>query len=131
MTIRFKKDRFLLLSVFPLACLGLAFSLEAVAETPIMADDKPPAQFHNDLFHAPEMIMVGQLPLNNKARQMYPSPVLFDVDRDDRVELVVGDIFGSLNVYENENPSASGDPVWSENVRLQSTDGQPIKVSNW
>ena len=131
MKIRFKTGRFLCLSVFSLTCLGLVFALEALAETPIKANDEPPVQFRNDLFHAPEMIMVGQLPLNKKARQMYPSPVLFDVDRDDRVELVVGDIFGSLNVYENENPSASGDPVWSEHVRLQSTDGQPIKVSNW
>jgi hypothetical protein len=62
---------------------------------------------------------------------MYPSPVMMDLDNDNRIELVVGDIFGSLNIYENQNESATGDPVWSKHVRLESTDGQPIKVSNW
>ena len=129
--IRFKQGLFLLLASFLSAWLSPAFCQEAVSEVKTGLNDNEGVAFNNKQFHAPEMIMVGELPLNKQARQMYPSPVMFDVDNDNRVELVVGDIFGSLNVYENENPSASGDPVWSEHVRLQSTDGQPIKVSNW
>ena len=108
-----------------------AFAQEALSEIKTKSTDNDGVEFNNKQFGAPEMIMVGQLPLNSKAKQMYPSPVMFDVYNDNRVELVVGDIFGSLNVYENQNESATGDPVWSEHVRLQSTDGEPIKVSNW
>ena len=93
--------------------------------------DRDGVEFKSEVFEAPEMIMVGRQPLNVEAKQMYPSPVMMDLDNDNRIELVVGDIFGSLNIYENQNESATGDPVWSKHVRLESTDGQPIKVSNW
>jgi hypothetical protein len=56
---------------------------------------------------------------------------MFDVDNDGEVELVVGDIFGSLNVYENENETGAGDPVWAKHVALTNTEGKAIKVSNW
>ena len=55
----------------------------------------------------------------------------YDIDADGQLELVVGDIFGSLNVYENQNETGKGDPVWSQHVGLKSTEGKPIKVSNW
>lgn len=83
------------------------------------------------LFAAPQMLMVGNQPLNQAARQMYPSPAIYDVDNDGQLELVVGDIFGKLNIYENENGSAKGDPAWSSHQALKSFDGKPIKVSNW
>ncbi len=80
-------------------------------------------------FGEPEMLYVGAVPLNLKAEQMYPSPAMFDIDGDGRDELVVGDIFGSLNIYENE--AKTGDPKWSEFRALKSVDGEAIKVSNW
>ena len=86
--------------------------------------------FTNKYFEAPVRLMVGDQPLNTRARQMYPSPAVYDVDSDGKVELVVGDIFGSLNVYENQN-TGKGDPVWSKHTRLKTAKGKPIKVSNW
>ena len=86
--------------------------------------------FSNQHFGSATRLMVGEKPLNTGARQMYPSPAMFDVDGDGQDELIVGDIFGSLNVYENEN-EGSGDPVWSEFKPLKSADGEKIKVSNW
>ena len=83
------------------------------------------------LFAAPIMLKVDDKPLNSAARQMYPSPAVFDIDNDGKDELVVGDIFGSLNVYENLNESKDGDPVWSKHETLKSADGKPIKVKNW
>ena len=68
--------------------------------------------------------------LNDAARQMYPSPAMFDIDRDGQLELVVGDIFGSLNVYENLSDEKS-DPVWSTHIPLKLSDGEKVKVSNW
>ncbi|MFT5300226.1 MAG: hypothetical protein ACI814_001000, partial [Mariniblastus sp.] len=93
-----------------------------------------PPEFKNEFFSAPEMLHVGDKPLNQDARQMYPSPAMYDVDGDGVVELVVGDIFGSLNVYENKNAggsSQSADPVWEKFRPLLAADGDKIKVSNW
>ena len=88
------------------------------------------AEFTNKHFEAPFRLMVDDDPLNTSANQMYPSPAMFDVDNDGQLELVVGDIFGSINVYENKNDSG-GDPVWSPFEPLKSADGEKIKVSNW
>lgn len=119
--------------VLGLGCTWIvpAFAQEALSEVKSISTDNEEIVFASKQFDAPEMIMVGQLPLNSKAKQMYPSPVMFDVDNDNRVELIVGDIFGSLNVYENQNESATGNPVWADHVPLESTEGKPIKVSNW
>ncbi len=96
----------------------------------IPAAKKTSNKFTNEHFEAPIMMVVGSNPLNNSARQMYPSPAMFDVDNDGKMELVVGDIFGSINVYENENNKA-GDPIWAKHIRLKTADGEKIKVSNW
>ena len=82
-------------------------------------------------FETPVRLMSGDKPLNVAARQMYPSPAIYDVDGDGRTELIVGDIFGTLNVYENENTTGEGDPVWSKHTALKNADGKKIKVSNW
>lgn len=86
--------------------------------------------FDNAHFDAPEMLMVGDDPLNKAARQMYPSPAMFDIDNDGQLELIVGDIFGSVNIYENQNDD-HGDPVWQTHRSLKSVEGKKIKVSNW
>ena len=83
-----------------------------------------------DIFEAPVRLKVGEQYLNNAARQMYPSPAMFDIDRDGQLELVVGDIFGSLNVYENLSDEKL-DPVWSSHIPLKLNDGAKVKVSNW
>ena len=131
MPVQFRNVLWVLILGFGCTWMMPAVSQESLSEIKTTSTDNDGVEFNNKRFDAPEMIMVGQLPLNSKAKQMYPSPVMFDVDNDNRAELVVGDIFGSLNVYENQNESATGDPVWSKHVPLESTDGQPIKVSNW
>ncbi len=83
-----------------------------------------------EVFEAPVRLKVGDQFLNDAARQMYPSPAMFDIDRDGQLELVVGDIFGSLNVYENLSDEKS-DPVWSTHIPLKLSDGEKVKVSNW
>ena len=113
---------------------------ETAVETPVETPTQPkiktevaaktaPPEFVNANFEAPIRLMVGSSPLNTAARQMYPSPAVYDVDHDGKSELIVGDIFGSLNVYENQ--SDKGDPVWSEHTALKSSNGKAIKVSNW
>ncbi len=86
--------------------------------------------FEHKLFEAPVRLKVGDKFLNESANQMYPSPAMFDVDNDGQDELVVGDIFGSLNVYENIADS-HGDKIWEEFTPLKTADGKAINVSNW
>lgn len=89
-----------------------------------------PPVFVNAHFEAPFRLMVENEPLNNTAKQIYPSPAMFDVDNDGQIELVTGDLRGSIKVYENQNAD-EGDPVWSKHYALMSSDDKPIKVSNW
>ncbi len=111
---------------------GHAGKMESAAMNSAKANNpKSLPKFENKFFDAPVRLTVGSEPLNLKASQMYPSPAMFDVDNDGEVELVVGDIFGSLNVYENENETGAGDPVWAKHVALTNTEGKAIKVSNW
>ena len=81
-------------------------------------------------FEDPVRLIVDREPLNAAAKQMYPSPAWYDVDNDGKVELVVGDISGSMNVYENTN-DGEGDPVWAKHEPLKTANGQNIRVSNW
>lgn len=94
-------------------------------------DSKDTSTFTNKHFEAPIRLMVSSQPLNTAAAQMYPSPAMFDVDNDGKVELIVGDIFGSINVYENTNNTGKGDPIWSKFRPLKTANGEKIKVSNW
>lgn len=96
--------------------------------TNVVQPDSP--EFANAYFEAPFRLMVNDDLLNTRAKKMYPSPGMYDVDNDGQQELVVGDIFGSMLVYENTN-SGKGDPVWSDFYPLNAADGKPIKVSNW
>ena len=80
-------------------------------------------------FAAPELLLADGKPINQVEGMLYPSPVLFDIDNDGRDELVCGDLWGILRVYENI--ASEGDPVWGPATKLQSVDGEDIKVSNW
>lgn len=126
--------RFLFLCIFSVAVaevggtVGLA---DDAADPPAARSQDAQSQTRDSIFEAPVRLMVGDEPLNASANQAYPSPAVYDVDGDGQVELVVGDILGSLNVYENQNESGKGDPVWSKQVALKAADGSPIRVSNW
>lgn len=120
------KTQNLMIELPPLADEGTARSDLAGPAT-----DPTPPVFENKFFDAPVRLMVGAAPLNTTAKQMYPSPALFDVDSDGKNELVVGDIFGGLQIYENENEAGNGDPVWSEPTALMNVETRPIRVHNW
>ena len=83
------------------------------------------------IFEAPVRITVDGKPLNTAAKKRFVSPGIFDVDGDGQIELVIGSLMGSVGVYENQNESGTGDPVWSSRQALKDSDGQPIQTSNW
>ncbi|MDA1265371.1 MAG: hypothetical protein O2816_09875 [Planctomycetota bacterium] len=67
--------------------------------------------------------------MNSVENMPFPSPVLFDIDRDGANELVCGDLWGYLWVHENT--ASEGEPVWGKSNKLQSIEGEDIQVSNW
>lgn len=58
----------------------------------------------------------------------YPSPTLYDIDRDGNLDLVVGDIMG--NILVSQKSSASSLTKWDETKNLE-CNGEPIRLKNW
>lgn len=88
------------------------------------------AQGKGSQFDAPQIIRVGDKPMNDDGQIMYPSPVLFDIDGDGKNELVLGSIFGDLFACENTN-EGKGDPTWDKPVAVENVDNVPLKLNNW
>lgn len=65
-----------------------------------------------------------------KSKSRFKSPAVFDVDGDGQDELFVGSLMGSIDIYQNTNSEATGDPVWVTGEPLQGADGK-IRTSNW
>lgn len=83
------------------------------------------------LFARPVRLNVDGAPLNTVAKKKFPSPAIFDVDGDGQTELVIGGLMGSVGVYENQNTSGTGDPVWGAREPFKDAEGNTIRTSNW
>ncbi len=80
------------------------------------------------LFEDPvRLLSAGEL-LNEVEQMPYPSPVVFDVDRDGERELVVGDLWGRIWIYEDQ--ASPGDLAWGPARKLE-VDGEELRVPNW
>jgi hypothetical protein len=78
-------------------------------------------------FEAPVRLLADGRALNEIEHALYPSPVLFDFDRDGARELVVGDLFGSIRIYE----SLGGDDLAWSAPRNPQVDGEELVLPNW
>jgi hypothetical protein len=76
-------------------------------------------------FAAPVRLTADGDPLGEKI--LYPSPRLFDIDRDGRAELVVGDLRGQILVAERTGDELAAFGPLEPFV----TDGRPLKFHNW
>ena len=101
----------------------VAISLLFVAPSLAALDLSQEAQFA-----APVRLLAAGAPVNHVEEMPYPSPVVFDIDRDGKRELICGDLWGYLWVYENEGQE--GDLHWSAPRKL-TADGEVLKVPNW
>jgi hypothetical protein len=76
-------------------------------------------------FEAPVRLLADGRALNEIEQTLYPSPVLFDFDGDGARELVVGDLFGRIWIYESR-----GDVAWSA-PRNPQVAGAELRLPNW
>lgn len=109
-----------------LTTLPLALSLvQGGAQEPATdSTDRPDAA----RFSAPVLLMADGDPLGDG--RLYPSPRLLDVDGDDDLELVIGDLVGAVTVSERAKEGGTGGWGWSAPAPL-STDGRDLKFHNW
>ena len=78
-------------------------------------------------FAAPERIRAGDAFLGEG--RLYPSPVLYDVDGDERPDIVVGDLAGRVTVAHRQ---AAKTPVaFGAEKPLNDRDGKPLRFHNW
>ncbi len=58
----------------------------------------------------------------------YASPVFFDLDKDGKMELIVGTFYGDFRVYKNEGTIEN--PVYNKFAKIQAG-GKDAKTANW
>ena len=75
------------------------------------------------LFDAPEALLTADSPFTG---QMYPSPVLRDIDGDGKAELVVGDLPGRMRFATRKGNGLQ----WSKLYPMKSGD-EPLRLNNW
>lgn len=103
---------------------------------PVAAQDAPAslgpaaAKANGPAFAAPALIVGVDGPINSEKNLLFPTPVLFDVDRDGATELVVGDLWGSLYIYERVRDE-DGAADWSTGTALTYADGVNVELPNW
>lgn len=74
-------------------------------------------------FATPVRLLEGERFLG--AGRMYPSPVMFDVDGDGKLDMVIGDLVGKLTF------SKRVDGRWQESQPLRDVDAKPLRFNNW
>jgi hypothetical protein len=95
----------------------------AVILTPTALAEQPKA-----LFEPPVRLMSEGVPINQKEKLLYPSPVLLDLNGDKHKVLVIGDLWGKLRVYPPTGKR--GDLNWGKGTNLQAK-GKDLVVPNW
>ena len=81
----------------------------------------------SSVFAAPLRLTAGGVPMGND--QLYPSPILYDVDGNGALEMVVGDLLGNLMV--SERLPGDDTTAWSEPEPLEGADGESLEFNNW
>lgn len=77
-------------------------------------------------FEAPVQLTSDGEPLGIK--QLYPSPRLYDIDGDGQADMVIGDLFGKVNVAKK--PEGGGLAEWGALEPFLSGE-RPLKFHNW
>ena len=103
------------LFILTLSCVASAV---AVGRSPSRLDGD-----ETDIFDAPEVLLTDDRPFSG---QMYPSPVLQDLDGDGKAELVVGDLPGRMRFATRKDKGLH----WSKLNPMKSGD-EPLRLNNW
>jgi hypothetical protein len=101
--------------MFKTFLLGSCLAAAAVA-LPAQSFDKPVRIKGGETFAGHKL---------NNADRLYPSPGMFDVDGDGLIDMVIGDLRGSLTWVKRTKDG------WGEEKQLNDVDGKPLKFHNW
>ena len=133
--------KYLAAAIFAITMIGLIYVAVAEQDPPNSGDAASDVSLVNSgveassgnvgVFDRPVQLYVNGEPLNAEVKRAFPSPAIFDVNRDGNTELVIGDLMGGIGVYTNLNTSGAGDPIWSSRKELEDFEGNPINTPNW
>src|SRR5262245_14141402 len=99
--------------IFLTLAIAVTVSMTALAEQP------------KALFEPPVRLMSEGVPINQKEKLLYPSPVLLDLPGNKEKVLVLGDLWGKLRVYQPIGKR--GDLTWGKGKNLQ-VNGKDLTV---
>lgn len=77
-------------------------------------------------FAPPVMLTTDAGPLAHG--MLYPSPAMYDLDGDGKLELIVADLFGNVQFAKRTD---GPDTQWSALSPVLTRDLAPLKFSNW
>jgi len=101
--------------------LGLFAGSLLLGGSALLADETPALE--RVRFAAPQRIAAGDAIAG--AGRLYPSPVLFDIDRDGKADLLIGDLIGNVTVARRT------DDGFAAEQKLLDRDGKPLRFHNW
>ncbi|GAB4548968.1 MAG: hypothetical protein Tsb0013_09920 [Phycisphaerales bacterium] len=73
-------------------------------------------------FEAPVEIKCGD---RTFVQTVYPSPAVFDLDKDGIDELFIGDLFGFIQTAERDGAG------WGKATKMKDKGGNDLKFDNW
>ena len=109
-----------------LVSLALAGSSANVDSSPAALQEVQGAGPIQAEFAAPRKLLAGDAYAGHG--RLFPSPVLYDVDGDERADLVIGDLIGKVT-WARASPSEPG--IFEKEQAFLMRDGEPLKFSNW
>ena len=113
-----------------LITLSSLLLLALLVVTPAMAQDAavaPPGNGNGTLFADPVLLTAGDKPLGGS--RIYPSPMMFDLDGDQRLEMYIGDLTG--NMWISQKLPGSALTSWGALKPLNAAAGKQLKFHNW
>ena len=110
--------------------LSALLLLALLIATPAMAQEAaltPPGNGKGASFAAPVLLSAGEKIMGGD--KIYPSPMMFDLDGDKRLEMYVGDLWGNLWISQKLPGGALTE--WGELTALNDVDGNKLEFNNW
>ena len=78
-------------------------------------------------FASPKRIKAGDSYLG--AKRLYPSPAVYDVNRDGKLDVVIGDLWGKITIATQKAKNSA--LVLEREIKLPGVDGKQLDFGNW
>lgn len=106
-----------------LTILTMLVAAQAAPPAPVQV----PKKAASTQFAKPQLLMAGDRPMGKGI--LYPSPEFRDMNGDGHADIVIGDLWGNLQIATSQ---PQGDSVgYTKLMKLKTSDGEELKFDNW